>query len=188
MLRGRARAGFTFVELMVVIAIIALMSSIIIVNLEGMTDASRTAAAARNFGNAVARVQNTAMLQGRALYIEVDRENQRWRIVDPPSPNEVADESEREEFTFYGAWEQLERGVHIGDIALTRTDVEKSDFFVVEFGEGGQVHPSGFVVYFEHDELPEESAVSVEVSGLTGQVAYYNGLIEPESVRDWEDF
>lgn len=187
-MQRRRPAGFTFVELMVVVSIIALMSSIIIVNLEGMTDASRTGAAARAFGNAVSRVQNTAMLQARSLYIEIDRENQRWRVVDPPSPNEVADESEREDLTFYGAWEQLERGVRIGDIALTRTDVEKRDFFVIEFGPGGQVHPSGFVVYFGHEDLPEDRTVSVEVSGLTGQVAYYEGLIEPEAVRDWEDF
>ena len=52
----------------------------------------------------------------------------------------------------------------------------------------GEVTPSGFVAYLYHEDVGEDDGISVELTGLTGLVAFHLGRIEPEEVRDGEDF
>ena len=53
---------------------------------------------------------------------------------------------------------------------------------------GGEVSPSGFVVFLVHENLKEEDGISIEVSGLTGIVDYHPGHFKSEEIRRAEDF
>ena len=85
----RRQRGFTFIELMVVIFIMGLMSALVIVNMEGMTSRSSLSAEARDLGNRLLMLKDIAVIQGREMQLEVDMDGQRWREVDTPSPNEL---------------------------------------------------------------------------------------------------
>jgi hypothetical protein len=115
-------------------------------------------------------------------------DNQRWRIIDQPSVTDVPDAKDREEKTFYGGWTIPPQGVRIVDIAFSATDVDRSGTTIVTFHGDGEVEPSGFVAFLNHESLPEDEGMSVEVSGLTGLVAYHDGHFKAEEIRKAEDF
>lgn len=186
--RGRGRRGFTFIELMVVISIIGLLSTIVVANLDGLTDRSSLAASARELGNTLLFVRDIATSQNREVLVEIDVEKQRWRIVDVPSPTDVPDAKERQEATWYGRWTSPGDGVVLESFEFNRSDVDKRGFVTLSFDADGQLSPSGFVAYFRHESLPEEEGVSVEMTGLTGALSYSAGRHSSEEVRDPEDF
>lgn len=187
--RRRARAaGFTFLELMAVIALVGLLASIVVANLDGLTDRSSLNASARALGNTILTIRDTAALQGREVFVEIDVEKQRWRIVDPPSPTDVPDPDDREEATWYGPWQAPGDGVVLDNVAFSRNDVERRGVIEIGFDADGQLVPAGFIAYLRHENLPEDDGVSVEVTGLTGLVDYARGPRRSEEVRDPDDF
>ena len=184
----RHAAGFTFIEMMVVIAIMSLMTALVVANLDGITARATLSRSARDLGNRLVFLRDLAVVQGREMSLEIDVANARWREIDRPSPQEVPDEKDRDEFTFYSAWTRAGSGVFLEGIALGREGMDVNDVFTVTYTEKGELFPSGFVAYFQHEELIETEAISVEVSGLTGTVSYHRGMIEAEEVREEHDF
>ena len=181
-------AGFTFIELMVVIAILSLLASIVVVNLDGMSAPTKVRGAARELGNEVLALRQMSALHGRDLTLEMDIDNNCWRIIDRPSANDVPDERDREEKTFYGQWTKPPEGVKLVDVARSETDVSSDGTAWVTFHGDGEIEPAGFVAFLNHESLDEEEGMSVEVSGLTGLVAYHEGHVKAEEVRKAEDF
>lgn len=173
---------------MIVIAVIGLLSAIVVANLDGLTDDSSLSAAARELGNTLLTVRDIASSQGRELSVEIDVEKERWRIVDVPSPTDVPDVREREAQTEYQEWQTMPEGVILDSLEFARSDVNRRGVVMITFDADGQLAPSGFVVYFRHENLPETEGVSVEVTGLTGLVRYYKGKRHSEEVRDAADF
>ena len=184
----RRAAGFTFIEMLVVIAIISLLASIVVVNLDGISAPTKLRGAARAIGNQVLALKEMASLKNRPLSLEFDLENQRWRIIDAPSVTDVPDAKDREAETFFGEWEGPPRGVRIEEVSFSSTDVERSGSLVITFEGDGEVSPSGFVAFLTSETLREEEGISVEVSGLTGLVAYHDGHFKAEEIRRAEDF
>lgn len=185
---GRNRGGFTFIELLVVITIIGLMSSIVVANLDGLTDRSTLNATAREFGNTLLAIRDQAAIQQREINVEIDIENQRWRIVDIPPVTDVPDPKDREEATYEGPWAEPGRGVILDSIAFSKNDNTRRGTVMIGFDADGQLVPSGFVVFFRHVDGTEEDGVSVEVTGLTGLVDYAAGKKRSEEVRGSDDF
>ena len=181
-------AGFTFIELMVVIAILALLASIVVVNLDGISAPTKLRGAARAIGNQVLELKEMAALHGRDLSLELDVEHQRWRIIDQPSVTDVPDPRDREEKTFYGEWTIPPQGVRLVEVSFSATDVDRNGSTVVTFHGDGEIEPSGFVAFLNHEALSEDDGMSVEVSGLTGLVAYHEGHFKAEEIRKAEDF
>jgi type II secretion system protein H len=186
--RGRIAAGFTFIELLVVIAIIALLASIVVVNMDSMSAPTQLDGAGRALGNVLVSLKDTAEMKNRLLSLEIDIEKNRWRIVDSPTPAQMPDQRDRAEATYYGDWTYAPRGVRIHDIAFSSTDVERGGTFTVTFNGDGELQPSGFVAFLTHDDLREDEGISVELSGLTGLVDYHHGKFTSEEVRKPDDF
>jgi type II secretion system protein H len=186
--RGRRDRGFTFIELMIVIAILALLASVVVVNLDGISAPTKLRGAARRIGNEILQLKDMAALKNRPLSIEFDLEKQRSRVIDRPSETDVPDPREREEETFYGEWESPPSGVRLKDLSFSADDVDRGGTVVITFLGDGEVSPSGFVVFLAHDRLPEEQGMSVEVAGLTGLVTYHKGRFAAEEIRKPEDF
>ena len=57
--------GFTFIELMIVIAILGLLATVVVANLEGLTDDSSLSSSARELGNTILGVRDLATTQAR---------------------------------------------------------------------------------------------------------------------------
>jgi hypothetical protein len=158
------------------------------VNMDGMSAPTRLRGTARRLGTQIQELKTMSALKNRPMSIEIDLEKQRWRIIDTPSETEVPDPREREDATFYGDWESPPSGVRIEELSFSATDVDKSGTSVITFQGDGEIVPSGFVAYISHERLPEDAGMSVEVSGLTGIVAYHDGHMKSEEIRRSEDF
>ncbi len=180
--------GFTFIELMVVITIVALMATLVVTRMDDLSSKSRMSSSARQFGNEILRLREIAAAQAREMYLEIDLPKQRWRVIDVPSVNEVPDERDREELTVEHAWLRVPEGVKLVEIAYSRNEKITDDVVMLTFTERGELSPSGFVAFFSREEEEDEKGLSVEVSGLTGLVAYHSGRIEAEEVREEDDF
>lgn len=174
--------------MMVVIAILSLLASVVVVNMDGISAPTRLRGAARAIGNQVVELKQMAALHGRWMSIELDVDNRRWRVIDSPSDQQVPDAREREEKTFYSTWDPLPPGVRIESIAYSDTDVERDGTAVITFGGDGEISPSGFVVFLVHENLKEDDGISIEVSGLTGIVDYHPGPFKSEEIRREDDF
>jgi prepilin-type N-terminal cleavage/methylation domain-containing protein len=185
---SRCAAGFTFIEMMVVIAILSLLASIVVANLDGISAPTKLRGAARAIGNQLLELKEMAALKDRAMSMEIDLEHQRWRIVDAPSAVEIPDPREREDATFVGDWVEPPSGVRIQEVSFSSTEVDSSGSLVITFQADGEVSPSGFVAFLKSDTLTEDEGMSVEVSGLTGLVAYHDGHFKAEEIRRPEDF
>jgi len=181
-------AGFTFIELMVVIAVLALLASIVVANLDGISAPTKLRGAARAFGNQLLELKEMAALKDRAMSMEVDLEHQRWRVIDAPSVTDIPDQREREDATFFGDWVETPSGVRVQEVSFSSTDIDTSGSMVITFQADGEVSPSGFVAFLKHDTLPEDEGMSVEVSGLTGLIAYHDGHFKAEEIRRPEEF
>ena len=184
----RAVRGFTFVEMLVVIFVLSLMAALVVTNLDGVTARSELSRAGRDLGNKLLFLRDLAIVQGRELSLEIDIDNGRWREIDRPSVVEVPDEDDRAEQTFEAPWFEPSPDVTIEQLAFGKADVETGRTIEVTFTETGELFPSGFVVYLRHARLPPDDGLSVEVSGLTGIVAYHRGRVEAEEVREDHDF
>ena len=185
--RDRA-AGFTFIELMVVIAILSLIASIVVVNLDGITAPTKLRGAARDIGNQLLGLKEMAALKDRAMSMEIDLEHQRYRVIDAPSVVDIPDARQREEATFVGGWVEPPSGVRIHEISFSSSEVDNSGSMIITFQGDGEVSPSGFVAFLKSDTLTEDEGMSVEVSGLTGLVTYHDGHFKAEEIRRPEDF
>ncbi len=186
--RSPRRSGFTFIEMMVVIAILSLMAALVVANLDGATARSQLSRSGRHLGNKLLFLRDLALVQARPLSLEIDLENSRWREVDIPSENEIPDAGEREELTFYGEWFEVGDGVVLDEIAFGRSNALLGDTFMVTFSERGELFPSGFVAYLRHQDINPDDGMSIEIAGLTGVVTYHRGRIEAEEIREEHDF
>ncbi|MCG3135080.1 MAG: hypothetical protein HMLKMBBP_02583 [Planctomycetes bacterium] len=181
--------GFTFIELMVVITVIGIAASLSIGKLDGLTSQSRLRATSRAFGNMLLGLRQQAVIQSRELAVEIDVREQRWRIIDRPSPTDFPDPDDREERTWRAEWDGPADGVVLEDVAFARDDVQRSGVFEITFDGDGQLSPAGFVAWFREEGVEsDEEGISVEVTGLTGVVDYVKGRKRAEEVRDPDDF
>lgn len=67
--RGRLEAGFTFLELVLVIALIGILFSISFISLKGMTPKYRLRSAARGLGSTIERIRLMAVSRGEWMGI-----------------------------------------------------------------------------------------------------------------------
>jgi prepilin-type N-terminal cleavage/methylation domain-containing protein len=188
--RATTGDGFTFVEMLVVLFVLSLMTAMVVVNLDGITARSELSAAGRDLGNKMVFLRDLSLMHSSEYTLEVDLDGQRWRSYWNPTETDIPDEDERREAVEPDDldWYELRRGITIEEIAFGRSDTETGDVVALTFSEKGELFPSGFVAYLRHESLGDDDGLSVEVSGLTGIVSYHRGRIEAEEVREENDF
>jgi hypothetical protein len=82
----------------------------------------------------------------------------------------------------------MPQGVRLEEVSFSSTDSDRTGSTTITFEGDGEVSPSGFVVFFRSESKNDDDGISVEVSGLTGLVAYHAGHFKAEEIRRSEDF
>jgi len=185
--------GFTFVELMVVIALASIAVLVTILRLDGMTAKTRLSAAARKIASKVEWVRGQSAAKARDLQIEFDLDNARYRVVIPPRPGLHRKASDKEE---WGAlrWNYLPEEIRFTDIqfAVTgssraQTDIATSGIRTVEFSPNGS-SPS-FMVHIKSTSIASarRNEYSIEVNGFTGTASAMLGNKQFAAVREYHE-
>lgn len=182
--------GFTFIELLVALAILAFAFTYGVLRLDGATAGARLASAGRQVGCSVEFLRGHAIHAARPVEMEIDIEHRRYRSVLPPRPSETEAEREDGEASIVTEWVSLPKWVRFEGIQVGDDDSITTGIVTVTFSPLGEVSPNGFMIRLVSDEIanPDESAFSVEVNGLTGQVDYMQGRAEFEQVIDGASF
>jgi prepilin-type N-terminal cleavage/methylation domain-containing protein len=185
-----AERGFTFVELVVVLAIMAFAFTYGVVHLDGATDGARLASAARQIGSTLEFHRGHAVQSGRPLELHLDIERGEWRTVVPPRPSEAEKERRREEEVLVTDPVALPRDIRFEGVQLDASEVQKGGVLVITFTPLGEMVPNGFMVRLVSDVIDDQQAgsFSVEVNGLTGEVTYEPGYATFEQVVKGDSF
>jgi len=190
-LRTSRDRGFTFVELMVVLAILAFAFSYGIIHLDGATGTARISSAARQIGTTFEFLRGQAVQSARPIELHIDLDLAEWRTVIPPRPSESAAEREEEEEILvmdpvgFGT-----TAIRFDAVQFDPNDQQSSGKVVVTFSALGEMSPNGMMIRLVSDEVGEqdEKYFSVEVNGLTGDVSYTPGNAKFEQVVKGESF
>lgn len=188
--RGRPAAGFTFVELMVVLAIMAFAFSYAVIHLDGATGPARLSSAARQVGSTLEFLRGHAIQAARPLEMHVDIARAEWVSVMPARPSESELDRRDQEEVIVTEPIRLPRGIRFEGIQYGTSDFKTSGVLVITFSALGEMTPSGFLIRLISDEIadPDQASFSIEVNGLTGEVSHVPGYAKFEQVVSGESF
>lgn len=165
---GRA-AGFTIIELMVVLMIVALAFAIVVPNLGALVPAARL----RGSGSQILReldwVRSEARIQGKRMVMEFDLEHARWRIVYPPEQRLTRDQDFSAIEERPDTWEKLEDDVRFASAGNGRATAARGLYRLV-FDEYGFTGDQVIALRLVSD--PEQTW-AMAIHGLTGKVTVH---------------
>jgi general secretion pathway protein H len=161
-------AGFTLMELIIVIALLVVASGFVIMNLEGVTAKGRLRKAGRDLAAHLRYARNFAVLSGKPIYVYYDLDESDYYLTREYYGQERgARRHEELRASEHVKWE-TPRGVRIVRVesVVTKSErfIERFDF--TPFGACVSHH-----VYLKGPE--EDDWVTVAVNGLTGRVAVH---------------
>jgi len=188
---ARSDRGFTFVELMVVLAILAFAFSYGIIHLDGATGTARISSAARQIGTTFEFLRGQAIQSARPIELHIDLDLAEWKTVIPPRPSESsAERSEDEEILVMDPVGFGTTAIRFDAIQFDPNDQQTSGQVVITFSALGEMSPNGLMLRLVSDEVgaEDEKYFSVEVNGLTGEVSYTPGTTRFEQVVKGESF
>lgn len=177
--RIRRAAGFSLIELMMALAVVALMGGMVFVDYSSATTHERLKAAARRLAGYCEMIRAEAVSQSIACRIEFDFDRSRFRfVIDPPrdrfgrfvelEPTEdgegrVLTEEELAERDESFEWEDLPRDVFLKRLAISAKEYYDKSVVSWPFWPDGSVAP--FVI---HLATAQGQVASVSMNGLTG--------------------
>lgn len=182
MMRG-SRAGFTMVELMVVIAIISMFVGMVSVSFETLVPGERLNASIRELASELASIRTEAISRGMEFRIEYDMPNSRYRVVTPfrigGGAVDTHENSDDEQDRYYGPWKTLQEGVGFAKIVIGGRDFVDTICFV-------RFDPLGAAS--DHSVILTQSAFgnlfTIEVLALSGLIRMHEGEYVREPVDD----
>ena len=165
-------AGFTLIELMVVLVLIGGAFTYGLVNIDNLLPRTRLDKAARDVGQLLTRLRGMAIFAGTPHYMEYDLDAQRYRMLRPAT--EAEEDDGADEFVA-SDWFELPKKVRIKSVQFSERNTENRGFVRVEFTPSGEV--SGHLVHVQSDDIIDDSQsrFTVELNPITGLVSYIPG-------------
>lgn len=169
--------GFTFVELMVVLAILAFAFTYAVIHLDGATGEAKLSSSARQVGSAIEFLHGQAVRANQDFELHIHLDTGQWESVIPRRASESPEDRRTQEEVIVTEPVDLPRYIRFAGVKLDANTVTTSGEFIVSFSPRGEMTPNGFMVLLISDEIadPDQAQFSVEVNGLTGRVDYIPG-------------
>ncbi len=162
--------GFTLIEIMAVVVIIAIFATIAVMNIDSLLPTYELRQTARRVGNIIQRAKSYARHQARDMAIMYDFENNVCWIVpaeaefDQLEPRKYALETYR-----------LPEGMKFDKIVFADDSSAETDIRSVRVTSGGLLIP-----HYIHIESGGERRYTVMVRMMAGTVEYSGGYVRPE--------
>lgn len=162
--------GFTFIELMVVVAIMGLLLGFVVLRLDDMVPSSRLSAAARQVASHVGMARGEAVAAGKVHAIAYDLTRQQYAVLTPPDPEEVEAGRYKADELLPLEWETLPSGVTLVDVDLGDRALS-SGLLTLRFTPLGTATPHAV-----HLKNVDGGEMTVVVNPLTGLVDIEPGI------------
>jgi len=187
MIARARRAGFSLVELILVVALMMLAASAIAVNLDTIVPQARIESGARMLASDIAAARASAIAQGLSYWIEYDLRENSYRIATPfrksggimPYQKSRLDDVMDEEERVTTNWKPMPAEVRIASIRAG-TNVYTSGVHRIEMRPNGNTIEH--VIQLVRTNPPSNFYLLVQ--GLTGFVQFFNGDWQPEVVDE----
>ncbi len=175
--RAAAQDGFTLIEIMVVVAVMALVFQIVTTNLGAMLPASAMDSTAAELVSKLDFLRSESRLQSKTHKLEIDLGEHRYRMLLPPEDRLTSSEEVKSHFDL--GWTDLNERVRFNGCALASGRILREGKFVIAFDENG--FTSDLSLFLVH-VADEEMVWTIQLRGLTGQteiVKDFDGKIHP---------
>ncbi|QDV07137.1 hypothetical protein Poly30_26560 [Planctomycetes bacterium Poly30] len=177
----RARAGFTLTEMMLVVAVIALMATVVGGSLDSMLPKERLNTAVRNLTALLRNARSESVGRGLEFYVEYDLDEHRYRMVTPFAKDgtRFIQEEMTEDEQFALAWELLPPGVEFASVAITG-EIYADGHCYARFDPRGAASDHQVVLA----QPAYDNFYTVEVMALTGTFKFHRGIFTREAPDD----
>ncbi len=176
--RGR-RAGFTLIEISLVVVIIALLLTTATVNLDRVLPSSRSESAARELISTLDLARTSAVAQGRPYWVEVLLEEDRYRILTPFDARGRPARTPEDRDSL--SWIRLPDGVHFSGIMPAGGEYLERGRFELRFDQVGSAEE----LYIHlSNEAGEGYALTARILSLTGHARVLKGTVMPPLVSE----
>jgi prepilin-type N-terminal cleavage/methylation domain-containing protein len=163
---GAAAAGFTIIEVMVVVLIIGLIVAMIAPNLRAFVPAARIEASAKVIVANVDHMRSEARIQGKCLKLEFDLDHAMWRRVFPPEERLTTDQDVDPLEPKYEDWNALEEDVQIANAGNPLEGRATKGVFPLVFDADGCTGDQSIVLRLKSDQT---MMWTINIRGLTGR-------------------
>ncbi|HRV81316.1 MAG: GspH/FimT family pseudopilin [Planctomycetes bacterium] len=183
--RAGSRAGFSIIELTVVVLIIGLMTYAVSVSFEAMVPGERLNTSVRELASTLRDTRREAITRNKDFYLLYDLDQNRYREITPflRGGGLFISGYHADDERLLGNWEPLREGVEFEAIVLAGERYEQGQVLV-------HFDPSGSAS--EHYVILTQPSYSnqftVEVLALTGLIRFHEGLYqrEPPQAGDFD--
>lgn len=173
----RATQGFTLIELIAVLTIIAVVMGVAVTRLDWMVPQYRLRGAAREVGAALKRARARAASTGRDVYLEIDLAKGRyWLLVAFPRQTNESGAAGSSGMEYQPMFQRSidpdsreEPSIHVVDVVLGPEENVEDGIARVRFSPfGGSDH---VIVNLRNDN---DEILAVKMNGFTGHVSFYD--------------
>lgn len=172
----RAAAGFTLIEIAVVLLLLSLLFGTALSNMQGMVPASATEATARELIGQLDFARTQAVASGRSFAVVLDLEEQRYAIRTPfDADGRPTEDPDAQRLL---PWRKVGEGTVLEAVLDATGTRRERGVLEIPF------HPAGdsadFWAYVTHVAQKDAHRVTIRVLGLTGLSSLIQGEVEPE--------
>ncbi|MHC5066026.1 MAG: pilus assembly FimT family protein [Planctomycetota bacterium] len=159
----KRNGGFTLVEIMVVIAIIALAGQIVVLNLGALVPSTLLDSTSREIIGQIEFLRSEAQLQGKVYELEADLDQNRWRIILPQEERLTSDQTIEEELTLN--WQDMDDRICFDSLQLLGGHIQRSGRARITMDENG--FTADMVIAIRMNNEAEKDLVwSIRLRGL----------------------
>jgi prepilin-type N-terminal cleavage/methylation domain-containing protein len=194
---ARPSGGFSLIELLMALSIVALVGGMVFVDYSGATMRERLKAAARLLAGYGEMVRSVAISKAIMCRLEIDFDKSRFRyVIDPPrdeygrfvDPDDpdrkrlmTGDEIDEWDASF--EWDDLPRDVYVKKLVISSREFYDKSIVSWPFWPDGSVAP-----YVLHLSTSQGQVASVSMNGLTGSAEAIPDVLLGFPEADSSDF
>jgi prepilin-type N-terminal cleavage/methylation domain-containing protein len=163
-------AGFTLMELVVAISLVALLVGIIAPNLGSLIPTARLDGSAKDIKGKLTEIRSESRIQAKRMVMEFDLDRARFRIILPPEEQLTSDQvvyNDAEVRDQDKDWIELTTGVVFRGAGDAKSGTITKGLYKVVFDEYGFTADQVIAVQLVNDDT---MVWSVLLHGLTGQM------------------
>lgn len=165
-MRSTPRAGYTLLELMVVLAIVVILGSVLLQTMSGQEGDTRIKAAADDVTGEVGMARAKAMEQGRSYRLSISQDGTKLRVA-PDDADAVESQAEDAPKPFISE-KEMPTEVTLAPMSIETANADSNGFQrLATFLQDGTCKED--IVQFEIRQ-PGVNPLVVEIRGLTGHV------------------
>jgi type II secretion system protein H len=175
--------GFTLIEIVVVMVIIAVMFAVALPSLRGMNEQNQLRSSAREMVSLMKYARSEAVFGERMTEVFLDTtKRQYWLDLRTPDPKTGEYTPGKKTTTHFETKRELGKGLYFDEANTISDNILKNNIIAIDFYPDGSASPAIFTLSND-----KNVKTTLEVIKSTGQVEITPGTIDDKKAKEEED-